>query len=90
MYFVYILRSLQDGSLYKGYTRKLAVRIKQHNTGKSTYTSRKRPWELVYYEEFVEEEAAISREKYLKSAAGRRFIQNLKLEKIVRVPRPTE
>jgi predicted GIY-YIG superfamily endonuclease len=45
---------------------------------------------LVYYEEFVEEEVAISREKYLKSAAGRRFIQNLKLEKIVRVPRPTE
>jgi len=79
MYYVYILKSLQDGSLYKGQTEDLDQRIRQHNLGKSAYTSRKRPWELVYIEEYALREEAIIRERYLKSAAGRRFIKSLNL-----------
>jgi putative endonuclease len=90
MYYVYILKSGYDGSLYKGYTKDLAQRIHDHNRGKSRYSSRKCPWELVYYEEFVTREQALKRERYLKSAAGRRFIRELRLSEVVRVPRPTE
>ena len=50
-YYVYILRSLQDGSLYKGQTNNPEARLKQHNSGKSEYTSRKALWEPEYGEE---------------------------------------
>jgi putative endonuclease len=32
------------------------------------------PFEVVYFEEFETEKEAIAREKYFKSAAGRRFL----------------
>ena len=79
-YFVYILKSLQDGSYYKGYTQDLNKRLVEHNQGKSIYTSRKLPWKLLYSEAFTTKEEAIAREKYLKTAAGRRFIKKLNLE----------
>ncbi len=79
MFYTYIIKSEVDGSLYKGHTNDLKARLKEHNTGKSEYTSRKRPWEIVYYEKFSSREQAIVREKYFKSAAGRRFIQKLNL-----------
>jgi putative endonuclease len=34
------------------------------------------PFELVYYEEFESREASIRREKYFKTAAGRRFLKD--------------
>ncbi len=34
------------------------------------------PFSLVYKEEFITREEAISREKYFKTAAGRRFLKN--------------
>jgi putative endonuclease len=75
MYYVYVLMSEKDHSLYKGYTQNLSERLKQHNQGKSKYTSRKRPWKLVYYEVFPTEHEALAREKYFKTAAGRRFLK---------------
>ena len=33
------------------------------------------PFELVYFEEFENREQAIAREKYFKSAAGRRYLR---------------
>jgi len=76
MYYVYVLRSLKDGSLYKGYTTDLESRLNQHNKGKTKSTSRKIPWELVYYEEYSELHDALKREKYFKSSAGRRYIKS--------------
>ena len=80
-YYVYIIRSKVDGTLYKGYTSDLDRRIREHNSGKTNYTSRKVPWELVYSEEYEVLEDALKREKYFKSAAGRRFIKKLNLQK---------
>jgi putative endonuclease len=79
MFYCYILKSKVDGSLYKGQTENLEVRLNQHNAGKSEYTSKKIPWELVYFEKFDTREEALNREKYFKSAAGRRFINKLNL-----------
>ena len=80
-YYVYIIRSKVDGTLYKGYTSDLDRRIREHNSGKTNYTSRKVPWELVYSEEYEVLEDALKREKYFKTAAGRRFIKKLNLQK---------
>ena len=79
MYYTYILKSQLDGSLYKGHTKNLERRLKEHNSGKSEYSSRKGPWKIIYYEEFPCREEAICREKYFKSAAGRRFIKKLNI-----------
>jgi putative endonuclease len=79
MYYAYILKCKTDGSLYKGYTNDLERRLAEHNSGKSDFTSRKGPWELVYHETFENQEAAIKREKYFKTAAGRRFVKKLKI-----------
>ena len=76
MFYCYILKSSVDGSFYKGLTENIENRLKQHNSGKSEYTSRKGPWKLVYLEEFITREEAMKRERYFKSAAGRRFIKN--------------
>jgi putative endonuclease len=79
MFYTYILKCNADGSLYKGHTKDLENRLKEHNSGKSDYTSRKGPWEIVYFEEFQSHEDAVKRERYFKSAAGRRFIKKLNL-----------
>jgi putative endonuclease len=78
-YYIYILRSKKDGSFYKGFTNDLSRRLHEHNSGKSQFTSSKIPWELIYWEEFNTKAEAIYREKYLKSAAGRRYIKKLNL-----------
>jgi putative endonuclease len=49
MYYVYILKSKINGSYYKGSTENLQRRIREHNEGKEIYTSRLRPWDLVWY-----------------------------------------
>jgi putative endonuclease len=50
--------------------------MKEHQEGKSFATSYRRPWRLIYYEAYLEEEDAIGREKFLKSGSGRRFLKN--------------
>jgi predicted GIY-YIG superfamily endonuclease len=74
MYYIYILRSLKDKSLYKGFTENLKERLKVHNGGGDDYTSRKRPWKLIWYCAFNDGKKALNFEKYLKSGSGRAFI----------------
>jgi len=71
MYYVYVLRSKTNGKLYKGFTADLKRRIKEHASGNSTYTSKKGPWELVYYEAFTNKTNALIEEKFLKSGQGK-------------------
>ena len=80
-YYVYVLRSQKHGGLYKGFTKDLEKRIETHNQGKSTYTSNGLPWILVYYEAYETKGEAIKREKYFKSAAGRRFLKKMNIHK---------
>ena len=70
-FYVYILRSRKDGSLYIGHTNNLARRILQHNSrGKKTYTSSRGPWDLVHFEVYSSRIQAVRRELFLKSHAG--------------------
>lgn len=76
MYYVYIMRSLMNGRWYTGSTNDLRKRFKQHNAGKSAYTQRFLPYQLIYYEACLDEGDARSREKYLKSGMGKRYLNN--------------
>jgi putative endonuclease len=76
MFYTYILKSSKNGRMYIGYTNNLRKRLIQHNEGKSNYTKRDRPYLLVYYEACLDEDDARSRELYLKSGMGKRYIKN--------------
>ena len=77
---VYILKSLKTQKLYKGYTRNIKLRLREHNSGKTRSIKSDRPWRVVYQECHDNLRDAIDRERYLKTSAGRRWIKkNLKL-----------
>lgn len=76
MHYTYILKSTKDGKFYTGYTIDLRKRVSVHNSGKSSYTKDRGPFELIYYEACLNEDDARSREKYLKSGMGKRFVRN--------------
>ncbi|MBI3559748.1 GIY-YIG nuclease family protein [Candidatus Gottesmanbacteria bacterium] len=75
MHFLYILHSLKDGNFYTGITSDLDRRIKEHQSGKNTSTSYRRPLKLIYHEAYFFKEDAEAREKYLKTSMGRRVIR---------------
>jgi putative endonuclease len=58
-----------------GLTRDLRQRMKDHSDGRSLHTKKFRPWILVAYFAFTQENMAIAFEKYLKSGSGRAFIK---------------
>lgn len=74
-YFVYVLKSLRDSSWYIGFTENLKTRLEEHNTGGNTSTKNKAPYELIYFEGYLNKLDALGREKFLKSGSGRRFIK---------------
>ncbi|MGJ8641733.1 MAG: GIY-YIG nuclease family protein [Opitutaceae bacterium] len=74
MYDVYILHSDSDEGLYIGFTSDLNTRVKAHNAGQSRSTASRCPLRLIYYEAYAMEDDALGRERYLKSGAGRRYI----------------
>jgi len=66
-YFVYILASKQNGTLYTGMTSDLVKRIWQHkNDMVDGFTKTYRVKLLVYFEVHHEAEEAIKREKQIK------------------------
>ncbi len=58
-------------------TQDIDRRLSEHNKGKSKFTSSHTPWKLIYQEDSGDSIAARSREKYFKSAAGKRFLKAL-------------
>jgi putative endonuclease len=77
VYWVYILQNLKDESFYIGYNRNIHARVKEHNEGFTRYTKHKRPWKLVYQEEFSTKNEAIIRELFLKNQKNREFYKKL-------------
>ena len=71
---VYVLRSLRDGKCYVGLSRDIEVRLGQHNAGKVRATKSRTPFVHAYFEWCDSLQEAREREKYFKTAAGRRFL----------------
>lgn len=76
-YYVYILQSQKDSSLYIGYTTDLRNRLKKHNSGNSQATKPFIPYKLIFYEAFLDRIDAKNREEYLKGGYGRKTINAL-------------
>ena len=74
MYYVYVLQSSKDNSLYTGFTESLKKRIFEHNQGLNIATRNLKPWKIVYYEAYCFKEDALQREKFLKSGSGKVYL----------------
>jgi predicted GIY-YIG superfamily endonuclease len=54
----------------------LRRRLTEHKESASQATSYSGPWDLIYYEAYVEGADAIGRECYLKSGGGRKLLRS--------------
>lgn len=75
MFYVYILQSEKDKSLYIGYSPDLRKRLQKHNKNQVTSTKDKTPFKLIYYEAYLERKDETGRERFLKSGEGWKFIK---------------
>jgi len=69
MFYVYVLKSQKDDSLYIGFAPDLKARFLKHNQGLVRSTKNLRPLSLVYYEAYKSKKDAMLREKQLKRFA---------------------
>lgn len=69
MFYVYIIKSEHDGSIYTGYSNDLKRRFIEHNRGLSHSTKAGVPWILIYYEAYRSKADARYREDNLKKHA---------------------
>lgn len=76
-FYVYLLRSKKDGSLYIGCTSNLHKRLREHKEGKIYSTRKILPIELIYFEAYKSRKEAFEREKHLKHHGS--ALRNLKL-----------
>ena len=75
-YIVYVLQD-EVGRLYKGMTNDIERRIAEHRRGKTRTTRLMRNIHIVYTEDHQTKKEAFIRERYLKTAAGRRFLKRI-------------
>ena len=79
-------RSKKDFGLYIGYSADLRRRVALHKQGDARATASRGPWELIYYEAYVEQADALGRERFLKSGSGQRFLDKQLVHYFVRHP----
>ena len=80
-WFTYVIEC-EDGSFYKGFTDDLLRRYQQHCNGTGAdYTKTHKPKQLYYWEMHYSKEAALQREKYLKSGVGREWFKKEVVDK---------
>lgn len=75
MIYVYAIKSKERDYIYVGMTQNIEKRVAQHQKGYEKTTKPYRPFELVLCETYPNRKTAREREKYLKTAAGKRFIR---------------
>jgi putative endonuclease len=74
--YVYVLRSLQDTQFYVGLTRNLSARVKAHNNGLVNSTKNGYLLSWCIGKAAAMKSDAARREKYLKTACGKRYIKS--------------
>lgn len=65
-FYVDLLKSKRNGSIYIGCSSDLRKRLEEHKEGKIYSTKKMLPIELIYFEAFSSRKAAFEREKRLK------------------------
>ena len=76
MFYTYILLGKKDNKMYTGFTGDLRKRFNRHNSNLVSSTKNRGPFQLIYYESCLNEQDARSREKYLKTGTGKRYLKN--------------
>ena len=74
---LYVIKSGIHNFRYVGVTNDLKRRLDRHNCAKTGSTIGYGPFRLVHTEEFPDYQTARKREKFLKSGAGRKYLDNL-------------
>jgi putative endonuclease len=77
IYTVYILYSEKYQKHYTGFSTNLPERIISHNELGNEWTSKYRPWKLIWAKVVVTKSEALKLEKWLKTGVGRDFIKTL-------------
>ena len=75
MYSIYVLKSEKDGNLYIGCTSNITKRIQYHNSGSVSSTKNRRPFILIFKEEYLDKYQAFNKEKYYKTVTGKRELK---------------
>ena len=83
MFFVYVLKSKKDSNLYVGHTNDIKERFSRHNSGEVRSTRSRRPFEIVYTESFDTRAKARWRERFFKTAWGKKTLFKLIEKKVV-------
>ncbi len=74
MHYVYLIQSHSAPAKRNlGMTSDLKQRLREHNEGKSSHTSKFKPWKLVTYVAFADKPKSEAFERYLKSGSGHAF-----------------
>ena len=77
MYYVYVLKSTKNKRLYTGLTNNLKRRFKEHNEKRgSHYTSKNAPFDLIFYEAYLNKNDAAEAEIFFKSGYGREVLKD--------------
>ena len=77
MYVVYILFSPSLKKYYVGSTVHLSIRLEEHNRGKSSFTKKGIPWNLVHHIECESHSEAVQLENKIKKRGIRRFLEDV-------------
>jgi len=76
MFTVYVLFSDQHQKHYTGFSSNFKQRLASHNElGTKDWTTKYRPWKVIFTKEFENKLEAMRFEKWLKSGVGRTFIK---------------
>ena len=76
MFYTYVIQSKKDKKWYTGHTNDLRKRFKEHSSNMVYSTKNRGLFKLIYYEACLNLQDARSREKYLKTGTGKRYLKN--------------
>jgi putative endonuclease len=74
---LYILQSKSCGKYYVGISQNPEIRVQYHNTIEKGFTSRYRPWKIVFTQEYETKETALAKERKVKRWKSKAMIENL-------------
>jgi putative endonuclease len=82
-YFLYILKSKSYDKYYVGSSQNPMLRLSYHNSIEKGFTSRYRPWEIVFEQEFESKEKALSAERKIKKWKSKVMIERVIKKEII-------
>jgi len=79
--YIYIIQSEKNKRYYIGSTNDIDRRIREHNIGKSKYTSESLPWKLMFSQKYLNLTIARKAEYWLKRQKDADFISRLIIDR---------